>query len=272
MIKQKVVVLSTVGALVFSSGAGVFAEETKLENQLADSSLVEEKRLGNDLGQYNPKLESAIQDTETVSVVNDHHQDSSISDGASGTGDLLLGGNVDLPDVPVENPDSGGTIIGSDGSTVAPPSDGEGVVVSPNDKPTLPSETPIEPTLPTTTTEEKTVAEQPKPVEPATTKEAEPAITNPVEKPVVITSGTIIGTQDGNVLLQNQDGTVQTLSVSAVGGTLESDGTIKIKDSSGKMTRLPNTGQHTLSSVALTLIGILTLFGTVYLKFKEFLG
>lgn len=236
MVKQKMVALSAVGALLLSSGVVVLAEE----------------RLGNDLGQYSAVFESAIQG-ESLETTNNEETGS-----GAGWGEVGKDGLEVVEPITTETPIE----------TTEQPKPVEPTTV----EPVQPSE-PVEPTLPTTTTEEKTVVEEPKPVEPATTKEdVEPAITNPVEKPVVISSGTIIGTQDGNVLLQNQDGTVQTLAASSVGGTLESDGTIKIKDSEGKITRLPNTGQHSVSSVALTLTGILTLFGTVYLKYKELLG
>ncbi|MGT2755425.1 hypothetical protein [Streptococcus ovis] len=127
----------------------------------------------------------------------------------------------------------------------------------PQEKPVFP--TPSEP--------------QEKPVSPTpSTPQEEPVVVNPVENPIEISQGKIVGTQNGSLVIQGSDGLVNTFSADSVGGTIREDGTILVKDSTGKLTRLPNTGQKMLDSLIMTAMGVIGLFGVAFIKLKNALG
>ena len=82
------------------------------------------------------------------------------------------------------------------------------------------------------------------------------------EAPIVTDTGyTIVSTDQGRVVIENLDGTTSLVAPEQIGGTLNIDGTISVKNNSGSMTTLPNTGvEDTIFLVALGLF-ILALLG-----------
>ena len=82
------------------------------------------------------------------------------------------------------------------------------------------------------------------------------------EAPIVTDTGyTIVSTDQGRVVIKNLDGTTSLVAPEQIGGTLNIDGTISVKDNSGSMTTLPSTGvEDTIFLVALGLF-ILALLG-----------
>ncbi|HFI0216275.1 TPA: LPXTG cell wall anchor domain-containing protein [Streptococcus suis] len=82
------------------------------------------------------------------------------------------------------------------------------------------------------------------------------------EAPIVTDTGyTIVSTDQGRVVIKNLDGTTSLVAPEQIGGTLNIDGTISVKNNSGSMTTLPSTGvEDTIFLVALGLF-ILALLG-----------
>ncbi|WP_449463177.1 LPXTG cell wall anchor domain-containing protein [Streptococcus suis] len=236
MNKQKMMSVVTVAGLALSTGVTAFADE--------DSTII---------GGDNP-----------IEIVDSG--DSSIIDTTS-------------PTVPIEQPPvigGDGAVIGGEDSTIVDNPTDTSIIEQPEvDKPEVipPKTEPIVTDKELVDSSDNAVVDVPKeesdkktpiPAEPVIPNE----ITNPVESPVVTDSGTIISTEAGNVVIQAVDGTITTVSPEAVGGKLEEDGTVTVKDSKGDVKRLPNTGQEVLGSLALSGVGLLGLFGTVLTKIK----
>ncbi|HFI0144932.1 TPA: LPXTG cell wall anchor domain-containing protein [Streptococcus suis] len=86
------------------------------------------------------------------------------------------------------------------------------------------------------------------------------------EKPIVTNTGfTVVSTDQGRPIIQNLDGSTSIVSVESIGGSLNTDGTISIKNSSGSMTTLPRTGGDdtfllvTIGLFILALLGFSTI-------------
>lgn len=93
----------------------------------------------------------------------------------------------------------------------------------------------------TTTTPSTTLKPADKPKE-----EEKPAeVVNPtIEKPVETNSGDkIVGSTDkGQVIVANDKGETSVVAPEKVGGEVKSDGSIQVKDKSGKLVKIPTTG------------------------------
>lgn len=129
---------------------------------------------------------------------------------------------------------------------------------------TAPSTTVTTPT----TTEPSTKGDQPSTTtEPAA--EPIPLDQNGNFNPFVSSGGqTIVGTNAGSIVVQYSDGTTQQVAPEAVGATVQSDGSITVKDSEGKLKRLPNTGEE---SSIFSVLGLSILGSIGFLKKKKFI-
>lgn len=164
----------------------------------------------------------------------------------------------------------------------------ETVPVTPIDT-TEPVEKPIE-ELPPVETEDPT-----KPVEPGTTEETKPVEEKPVEEPTdtkkevelpkqteapkpvtqhevnaPITTAVgyqVVGTQDSQVLVQEADGTVVTVSAETVGGSVQKDGTVALKTKDNKLVILPSTGEA--EAMAVSALGFLSVFTGLFLRLRK---
>lgn len=68
------------------------------------------------------------------------------------------------------------------------------------------------------------------------------AVANPI---VTATGRTVVGTDNGNVIVKDTaTGQEAKISPTELGGKVEKDGTVTIKEQGGKLTRLPNTGME----------------------------
>ena len=101
----------------------------------------------------------------------------------------------------------------------------------------------------TTTTPSTTLKPVEKPVEKPADKpkeEEKPAeVVNPtIEKPVETNTGDkIVGSTDkGQVIVANDKGETSVVAPEKVGGEVKSDGSIQVKDKSGKLVKIPTTG------------------------------
>ena len=88
-------------------------------------------------------------------------------------------------------------------------------------------------------------------------------------KPIETDKGTVLSTDNGKVIIKNTEtGEEQTFAPEELGGKVEKDGTVTIKEKDGKLTRLPNTGLE--ESASMLVAGLTTLFsGVGLLKRKK---
>ena len=87
-------------------------------------------------------------------------------------------------------------------------------------------------------------------------------------KPVETDKGTVVSTDNGKVIVKNDAGEEQTFAPEELGGQVEKDGTVTVKEKDGKLTRLPNTGLE--ESASMLIAGLTTLFsGVGLLKRKK---
>ncbi|WP_159544503.1 LPXTG cell wall anchor domain-containing protein [Streptococcus halichoeri] len=78
-------------------------------------------------------------------------------------------------------------------------------------------------------------------------------------KPIPISPNKIVvGTQNGNVIVQDSSGS-HVVSATDLGGRINEDGTVTIKDAEGKEKTLPHTGEK--QSIMFVLLGFLLTFG-----------
>ena len=67
--------------------------------------------------------------------------------------------------------------------------------------------------------------------------------TVPDTKPIETNKGTVTGTDNGKVIIKDAStGEERKVAPEELGGKVEKDGTVTIKEKDGKLTRLPNTG------------------------------
>lgn len=138
-----------------------------------------------------------------------------------------------------------------DSGTSTNPSDSEATNTNLGTKPTdgVKPETPKIPEVPSTVT-------------PDVIDKVDKETGNITIKPIQISPDkTIIGTQNGNVIIRDSSGS-HLVSASEVGGRLNEDGTVTIKDSSGKTKTLPRTGEAK---------GFLSIIGATILSFVAYL-
>src|SRR5574339_230671 len=132
--------------------------------------------------------------------------------------------------------------------------------------------TPVDPTTPGTTdpttpgTTDPTPPGTTDPTTPETTDTTTPGTTDPTtpvapENPIPTDGGhTVIGVDKSNPIIKTADGTIKTVSATEIGGTVNENGTVSIKDNDGKMKVLPKTG--TKDSVLLAFFGGLMVIGS----------
>ena|SRR5574339_331503 len=138
--------------------------------------------------------------------------------------------------------------------------------------PTTPTDptTPVDPTTPGTTDPttpvDPTTPGTTDPTTPGTTDPTTPGTTDPTtpvapENPITTDGGhTVIGVDNSNPIIKTADGTIKTVSATEIGGTVNENGTVSIKDNDGKMKVLPKTG--TKDSVLLAFFGGLMVLGS----------
>lgn len=110
----------------------------------------------------------------------------------------------------------------------------------------------VEPTTTTSTTTEKkddvtttTPSTTLKPADKPKEEEKPAEVVNPtIEKPVETNTGDkIVGSTDkGQVIVANDKGETSVVAPEKVGGEVKSDGSIQVKDKSGKLVKIPTTG------------------------------
>ena len=101
----------------------------------------------------------------------------------------------------------------------------------------------VKPTETTTTTTTPSTTEKPKEEKPK--EEEKPVEVKPtIEKPVETNTGDkIVGATDkGQVIVANDKGETSVVAPEKVGGEVKSDGSIQVKDKSGKLVKIPTTG------------------------------
>ena len=97
----------------------------------------------------------------------------------------------------------------------------------------------------TTTTPSTTLKPAEKPADKPKEEEKPAEVVNPtIEKPVETNTGDkIVGSTDkGQVIVANDKGETAVVAPEKVGGEVKSDGSIQVKDKSGKLVKIPTTG------------------------------
>ena len=97
----------------------------------------------------------------------------------------------------------------------------------------------------TTTTPSTTLKSVEKPADKPKEEEKPAEVVNPtIEKPVETNTGDkIVGSTDkGQVIVANDKGETSVVAPEKVGGEVKSDGSIQVKDKSGKLVKIPTTG------------------------------
>lgn len=97
----------------------------------------------------------------------------------------------------------------------------------------------------TTTTPSTTLKPVEKPADKPKEEEKPAEVVNPtIEKPVETNTGDkIVGSTDkGQVIVANDKGETSVVAPEKVGGEVKSDGSIQVKDKSGKLIKIPTTG------------------------------
>lgn len=97
----------------------------------------------------------------------------------------------------------------------------------------------------TTTTPSTTLKPVEKPADKLKEEEKPAEVVNPtIEKPVETNTGDkIVGSTDkGQVIVANDKGETSVVAPEKVGGEVKSDGSIQVKDKSGKLVKIPTTG------------------------------
>ena len=144
--------------------------------------------------------------------------------------------------------------------------------------PTVPSTTETKPS--TEETKPSTEETKPSDVKPETGKEEKPSTeekkdenkqlapekkdntnlpivdpTVPNTKPIETNKGTVTGTENGKVIIKDATtGQERKVAPEELGGKVEKDGTVTIKEKDGKLTRLPHTGVE--ESIPMVVAGI----------------
>ena len=152
-------------------------------------------------------------------------------------------GGDTLPEQPTEpsTPPSTDNGAGEDTSKPSEPETGEDV--------TKPSE-PSQPTNPPITDD-------------AVNKDDQGNIT--VKPQVVAPNQTVVGTQNGQLLIQDTSGNTRLAEASEFGGQKNGNGTVSFKTADGKTVTLPETGESTVGVV----VGLLIILAGLGLGFKD---
>lgn len=168
-------------------------------------------------------------------------------------------GDTVNPDVPT-NPDTGGdTLPEQPTEPSTPPStdNGAGEDTSKPSEPEIGEDVtkPSEPSQPTTP--------NPPITEDAVNKDEQGNIM--VKPQVVAPNQTVVGTQNGQLLVQDASGNTRLAEASEFGGQKNENETVSFKTADGKTVTLPETGESTLGVV----VGLLTILAGFGLGFKD---
>ena len=127
-----------------------------------------------------------------------------------------------------------------------------------------PSEVKPEETKPSTE-DKKTTEVKPEETKPSTEDKKDytnlPVVDPTVQntKPIETNKGTVTGTDNGKVIVKDTTtGQERKVAPEEVGGKVEKDGTVTVKEKDGKITRLPNTGVEESIPMVVTGITMLT--------------
>ena len=153
----------------------------------------------------------------------------------------------DVSAAPSTPPSTGGdNNPGTGGDTETPSNPGTG------EETTKPSE-PSQPTTPT-----------PPITDDAINKDDQGNIT--VKPQVVAPNQTVVGTQNGQLLVQDTSGNTRLADVTEFGGQKNANGTVSFKTADGKMVTLPETGSTSGTLLSLLGSGLLGLVGLFWKK------
>lgn len=237
MKKSKILTMVTLSTLVLAQAGTVFADEVATDNSVNDVVLLSGDKVDDTIGDVvtPPSTDGNTGNETKPSVPKPPTTDE-------------VGGTV-KPDVP-NKPDAGGDTT----------------------KPSKPSQ-PSNPDVPN---KPDTGGDTTKPNEPSQPSVPNPPITDDavnkddqgnitIKPQVVAPNQTVIGTQSGQLLVQDISGNTRLADVSEFGGQKNDNGTVSFKTADGKTVTLPETGESTLA----VIVGLLIILAGFGLGFKD---
>ena len=248
MKKQQILTMVAVSTVVLAgTGSKIFADEVLTTSSVNDVVLLSDDVVDDTIGDVvTPPSTDNNTGNETEPSVPKPPANDEVGDTVN-------------PDVPT-NPDTGGDTLpeqptepstppstdngaGEDTSKPSEPETGEDVT-----KPSEPSQ-PTNPNPPIT--------------EDAVNKDEQGNIT--VKPQVVAPNQTVVGTQNGQLVVQDDSGNTRLAEASEFGGQKNENGTVSFKTTDGKTVTLPETGESTVGVV----VGLLIILAGLGLGFKD---
>lgn len=259
MKKSKILTMVTLSTLVLAQAGTAFADEVATDNSVNDVVLLSGDKVDDTIGDVvtPPSTDGNTGNETKPSVPKPPTTDE-------------VGGTV-KPDVP-NNPDAGG-----DTTKPSKPSQPSNPDV-PN-KPDTGGDTtkpsnPSQPTNPDVPNNPDTGGDTTKPSEPS--QPSNPPITDDavnkddqgnitIKPQPVAPNQTVVGTQNGQLLIQDISGNTRLAEATEFGGQKNDNGTVSFKTADGKTVTLPETGESMLG----VIIGLLIILAGLGLGFKD---
>ncbi len=241
--QQTLAMVAVTTAVLAGAGTTTFADEVATNHSVNDVVLFSDDVVDDTIGDVvtPPSTDGNTGNETEPSVPNPPTNDE-------------VGDTVD-PDVPI-NPDTGGDTPEQPTEPTTPPStDGSDTDDSVSDSnpsaggTTKPSE-PSQPTNPPVTDD-------------AVNKDEQGNIT--INPQPVAPNQTVVGTQNGQLVVQDTSGNTRLADVTEFGGQKNDNGTVSFKTADGKTVTLPETGESTVGVV----VGLLIILAGLGLGFKD---
>ncbi len=241
--QQTLAMVAVTTAVLAGAGTTTFADEVATNHSVNDVVLFSDDVVDDTIGDVvtPPSTDGNTGNETEPSVPNPPTNDE-------------VGDTVD-PDVPI-NPDTGGDTPEQPTEPTTPPStDGSDTDDSGSDSnpdaggTTKPSE-PSQPTNPPITDD-------------AVNKDEQGNIT--IKPQPVAPNQTVVGTQNGQLLIQDAFGNTHLAEATEFGGQKNDNGTVSFKTADGKTVTLPETGESTVGVV----VGLLIILAGLGLGFKD---
>lgn len=236
--QQTLAMVAVTTAVLAGAGAGTttFADEVATNHSVNDVVLFSDDVVDDTIGDVMtpPSTDGNTGNETEPSVPNPPTNDE-------------VGDTVD-PDVPI-NPDTGGDTPEQPTEPTTPPST-DGSDSNPDAGGTTKPSEPSQPTNPPITDD-------------AVNKDEQGNIT--IKPQPVAPNQTVVGTQNGQLLIQDAFGNTHLAEATEFGGQKNDNGTVSFKTADGKTVTLPETGESTVGVV----VGLLIILAGLGLGFKD---
>lgn len=234
--QQTLAMVAVTTAVLAGAGTTTFADEVATNHSVNDVVLFSDDVVDDTIGDVMtpPSTDGNTGNETEPSVPNPPTNDE-------------VGDTVD-PDVPI-NPDTGGDTPEQPTEPTTPPST-DGSDSNPDAGGTTKPSEPSQPTNPPITDD-------------AVNKDEQGNIT--IKPQPVAPNQTVVGTQNGQLLIQDAFGNTHLAEATEFGGQKNDNGTVSFKTADGKTVTLPETGESTVGVV----VGLLIILAGLGLGFKD---